>query len=128
MTCQCPRTLESPTVKSVSIVGSLPTTTTDNFDGRQVTYQGRSYIWNGTSWKCDSDYLEIGGRNYFINSYNFDITQGIDGGGNFRELSTEGHVILNVLTSTYARDLGLNSQSSTVNEYFQIGETYIFFF
>ena len=46
---------------AIEVVTSLPTT--DNFDGRQVTYEGRSYIWNGTAWKNDSDYIEIGGRN-----------------------------------------------------------------
>ena len=30
------------------VVTSLPTT--NNFEGRQVTYQGRSYIWNGSAW------------------------------------------------------------------------------
>ena len=39
--------------------------TTNNFVGRHVTYEGRSYIYNGTAWKCDVDYLEIGGRNLF---------------------------------------------------------------
>ena len=34
------------------VVTSLPTT--NNFVGRQVTYQGRSYIWDGSAWKCNS--------------------------------------------------------------------------
>lgn len=37
------------------VVTSLPTT--NNFVGRIVTYQGRSYIWGGSAWKCDSDTL-----------------------------------------------------------------------
>lgn len=51
---------------AIEVVTSLPTT--NNFIGRQVTYQGRSYIWDGSVWKCDSDYLEIGGRNLVKNS------------------------------------------------------------
>ena len=36
--------------------------------GRQVTHQGRSYIWDGSAWKNDSDYIEIGGRNLIISN------------------------------------------------------------
>lgn len=43
------------------VVTFLPTT--NNFVGRRVTYQGRDYIWNGSAWKNDGDYLEIGSRN-----------------------------------------------------------------
>lgn len=46
---------------AIDVVTSLPTT--NNFVGRQVTYQGKIYIWNGSNWKCNSDYLEIGSRN-----------------------------------------------------------------
>lgn len=53
------------------VVTSLPTT--NNFIGRQVTYQGRSYIWDGSVWKCDSDYLEIGGRNVIKDSNNINL-------------------------------------------------------
>ena len=59
--------LKGNQIKNVAIevvTSSLPTT--NNFDGRQVTYEGRSYIWDGSAWKCDSDYLEIGGRNLLI--------------------------------------------------------------
>jgi len=51
---------------AIEVVSSLPAA--NNFVGRQVTYQGRSYIWDGSAWKCDSDYLEIGGRNLVLNS------------------------------------------------------------
>lgn len=43
------------------VVASLPTAP-NNFIGRQVTYQGRIYIWDGSVWKCDSDTL--GGKPY----------------------------------------------------------------
>ena len=36
---------------AIEVVASLPAT--GNFIGRQVTYQGRSYIWDGSAWKCD---------------------------------------------------------------------------
>lgn len=49
------------------VVTTLPTAN-NNFVGRQVTYEGRSYIWDGSAWKCDSDYLEIGGRNLLLGS------------------------------------------------------------
>ena len=50
---------------AIDVVASLPTT---DIVGRRVTYQGRDYIWNGSAWKCDSDYLEIGGRNLITSS------------------------------------------------------------
>ena len=37
---------------AIEVVSSLPTT--DNFEGRQVTYQGRSCIWDGSAWNCDT--------------------------------------------------------------------------
>ena len=62
-----PLDLKGNQIKNVAIevVTSLPTT---DIVGRRVTYEGRDYIYNGTSWKCDSDYLEIGGRNLVRNS------------------------------------------------------------
>lgn len=47
------------------VVTSLPTT--NNFVGRQVTYQGKSYIWDGSSWVTPNNVYEAnliwGGRN-----------------------------------------------------------------
>jgi len=47
------------------VVTTLPTT--NNFVGRQVTYQGRSYIWDGSDWVTPNDVYEAnlkwGGRN-----------------------------------------------------------------
>lgn len=40
---------------AIDVVTSLPTT--NNFVGRKVTYQGRSYIWNGSAWTNDADTL-----------------------------------------------------------------------
>lgn len=37
---------------AIEVVTSLPTT--GNFVGRQVTYEGRSCIWDGTEWNCDT--------------------------------------------------------------------------
>ena len=37
---------------AIEVVTSLPTT--NNFEGRQVTYQGRSCIWDGSAWNCDT--------------------------------------------------------------------------
>ena len=45
------------------VVASLPTA--NNFVGRQVTYQGRSYIWNGSAWKCDT--ITVGGYDVINN-------------------------------------------------------------
>lgn len=45
------------------VVTSLPTT--NRFVGRQVTYQGRIYIWDGSKWKCDADTLGGYNLNYF---------------------------------------------------------------
>ena len=50
---------------AIDVVTSFPAT---NIVGRRVTYQGRDYIWNGSAWKNDSDYLEIGGRNLITGS------------------------------------------------------------
>ena len=58
---------------AIEVVTSLPTT---DVVGRQVTYEGRSYIWDGSTWKCDSDYWEIGGRNLIRN---FDAWNGLGG-------------------------------------------------
>ena len=45
---------------------TLPTT----FQGTQITFGGKVYTWNvaESKYKCDSDYLEIGGRNYLLNT------------------------------------------------------------
>ncbi len=48
------------------VVTSLPTAN-NNFLGRQVTYQGRSYIWDGSAWVTPNNVYEAnliwGGRN-----------------------------------------------------------------
>lgn len=47
---------------------TLPTT----FKGTQITFGGKVYTWNVAEgkYKCDSDYLEIGGRNLLANTQN----------------------------------------------------------
>lgn len=74
------------------VVTSLPAT--NNFIGRQVTYQGRSYIWDGSAWKNDSDYLEIGGRNYYS-------LQGITTTGSFyrKTISVEPNTVYIICTT-----------------------------
>ena len=77
---------------AIEVVTSLPTT--NNFVGRQVTYQGRSYIWDGSAWKCDSDYLEIGNRNYYS-------LQGITTTGSFyrKTISVEPNTVYIICTT-----------------------------
>lgn len=78
------------------VVTSL--STTNNFVGRQVTYQGRNYIWDGSAWKCDSDYLDIGGRNYIPNSK----IKTLDGWGSYYSiLSIEQNTLKLVGNGTY---------------------------
>ena len=48
------------------VVTSLPTA--NNFVGRQVTYQGRIYIWDGSAWKNDATTLGGSDSNYYIHN------------------------------------------------------------
>ena len=49
---------------AIEVVTSLPTT---DIVGRQVTYEGRSYIWDGSAWKNDTEYINLDVRNIVLN-------------------------------------------------------------